>query len=232
MSLKKVDWSTAPEDATFYAYGAFRRISPNGFVDKWIEGAWYQIGMKVGELKEMHDYEERPANIIESEDYVVDWNTAPWWANKVGKASGFRNKTMLAFMNDHQFLFIADYERNKSACPFGGIYKTKDEFEIVTERPTPVALEKSGPIKSEWSDKHYSNYYQLSEKDIKEGKVKVDAYFVNKMWRLNEKDDTGALFHCLKTIARFGDKNPVERELNALYNQVKRMAELYEVELK
>lgn len=223
-----VDWSTAPEDATFYAYGAFRK--EGGF--KWCGGAWRRTTSCDDNMRFLPDYYKRPSKIVESEDYVVDWNTAPDWANKVGKASGFRNKTMLAFMNDHQFLFIEDYERNKGACPFGGIYKTKDEFEIVKERPTPVALEKSGPIKSEWSDKHYSNYYQLSEKDIKEGKVKVDAYFVNKMWRLNEKDDTGALFHCLKTIARFGDKNPVERELNALYNQVKRMAELYEVELK
>jgi hypothetical protein len=86
--------------------------------------------------------------------------------------------------------------------------------------------------KTQWTAKHYDNYYHLTDKDIKEGKVKIDAYFVNKMWKLNEKDDTGALFHCLKTVARFGDKNPVERELNALYNQVKRMAELYGVELK
>jgi hypothetical protein len=86
--------------------------------------------------------------------------------------------------------------------------------------------------KTQWTAKHYDNYYHLTDKDVKEGKVKIDAYFVNKMWKLNEKDDTGALFHCLKTVARFGDKNPIERELNALHNQVKRMAELYGVELK
>jgi len=170
--------------------------------------------------------------IVEHKHSKVDWNNAPEWADKVGNVKSFTNKNMLAFMNDHQFLFIRGLERGEDPYPFGGAYRAKEEFEIVAERPKSVALEKSGAIKSEWSDKHYNNYYQLSEKDIKEGKVKIDAYFVNKMWKLNEKDDTGALFHCLKTVARFGDKNPIERDLNALDNQVKRMAELYGVELK
>lgn len=87
-------------------------------------------------------------------------------------------------------------------------------------------------IKSEWTASHYDNYYQLTPKDIEAGKVKIDAYFVNKLWKLNQKDDTGGLFHSLKTIARFGEKNPIERELKALYNQTKRMAELYGVELE
>jgi hypothetical protein len=84
---------------------------------------------------------------------------------------------------------------------------------------------------SKWTAVHYDNYYQLTEADIKAGKVKIDAYFVNKMWKLNQKDDTGGLFHSLKTIARFGEKNTIERELKALYNQTKRMAELYGVKL-
>lgn len=85
---------------------------------------------------------------------------------------------------------------------------------------------------TQWTASHYDNYYQLTPADIKAGKVKIDAYFVNKMWKLNQKDDTGGLFHSLKTIARFGEKNPIERELKALYNQTKRMAELYGVELE
>jgi hypothetical protein len=86
-----------------------------------------------------------------------------------------------------------------------------------------------------WTDKHYDTYYRkvLTEEEIASGEVfiKIDPYFVNKHWRLNSKDDTGILFHQLKTLARFSDKNPVEREIKALYGQVKRMAELYGVEL-
>ena len=73
--------------------------------------------------------------------------------------------------------------------------------------------------------------YTLTDEDIERGSIKIDPYFVNKMWKLNSKDDTGVLFHCLKTCARFGDKNGVEREITALHKQIKRMAELYGVEL-
>jgi hypothetical protein len=84
---------------------------------------------------------------------------------------------------------------------------------------------------SGWTNKHYDNYYQLTEQDIEDGKIKVDAYFVSNMWKLGEKDNTGVLFHNLKTIARFGDKNDIEREIRALYNQTKRLAELHSVKL-
>lgn len=83
-----------------------------------------------------------------------------------------------------------------------------------------------------WTAKHYDNYYQLTPADIESGKIKVDAYFVSSMWKLGEKDNTGVLFHNLKTIARFGDKNDIEREIRALYNQTKRLAELHGVELR
>jgi hypothetical protein len=84
---------------------------------------------------------------------------------------------------------------------------------------------------TQWTDQHYSNYYDLTEADIKLGKIKVDAYFVSKVWQLGKKDDTGVLFHNLKTLARFGDKNDIEREIFALYKQTKRLAELHGVEL-
>ena len=48
---------------------------------------------------------------------------------------------------------------------------------------------------------------------------------------LSSKDDTGILLHQLKTLARFTDKNTVEREIRALNGQIKRMAELYGVVL-
>jgi hypothetical protein len=85
---------------------------------------------------------------------------------------------------------------------------------------------------TQWTAKHYDNLYQLTPEDIERGNIRIDPYFVNKLWKLNEKDNTGALFHNLKTIARFTDKNPVEREIKALYNQTKRMAELYGVVLE
>jgi hypothetical protein len=82
-----------------------------------------------------------------------------------------------------------------------------------------------------WSKKHYDFDYELTEDDIKCGKVRLDPYFITRQWGLNSKDDTGILFHCIKTIARFGDKNSIEREMKALNAQIKRMAELYGVEL-
>jgi hypothetical protein len=77
-------------------------------------------------------------------------------------------------------------------------------------------------VEDEYKVSHYSQYYNG---------IKIDPYLVSKVWKLGEKDNSGVLFHCLKTIARFGDKNTKERELNALYNQIKRLAELEGVEL-
>ena len=84
---------------------------------------------------------------------------------------------------------------------------------------------------ADWSDKHYSFEYFVTAKDSETGTIRVDPYFVSKQWQLGKKDDTGTIFHILKTIARFGDKNSKEREIKALYAQVKRLAELEGVDL-
>lgn len=75
-----------------------------------------------------------------------------------------------------------------------------------------------------WSDKHYDFKYKLTEEDIVRGFIDLDVYFVANVWRIGSKDNSGALWHSLKTIARFGDKNSVEREVKALYEQVKGLA--------
>jgi hypothetical protein len=80
-------------------------------------------------------------------------------------------------------------------------------------------------VKPEFTDKHYSFYYTLSKEEIKEGRIKVDPYKINKAWGLNSKDDTGGLFHILKTICRYGDKNSKEREIKAMEATLKRMKE-------
>lgn len=85
---------------------------------------------------------------------------------------------------------------------------------------------------TEWSDAHYASFsYTLTEDDKKTGSIKIDPYFVAKQWGLGKRDDSGILFHNLKTIARFGDKNSREREIVALYKQVKRLAEIEGVRL-
>ena len=84
----------------------------------------------------------------------------------------------------------------------------------------------------EWTDKHYNLTYTLTESDKSSGFVKLDPYLVSKVWKVGSKDDSGALWHCLKTIARFGEKNSQEREIKALYAQIKRLAEINNVELE
>lgn len=80
-------------------------------------------------------------------------------------------------------------------------------------------------------DSHYDFFYELSQHEAQFLQLKVDPYFVSKQWRVGERDHSGALFHILKTIARFGDKNGREREIKAIYLQIKRLAELEGVEL-
>ena len=85
---------------------------------------------------------------------------------------------------------------------------------------------------TEWTDKHYDFTYKLTEQDISDGEIKVDPYFVGMVWKTGGRDDSGALFHIIKTCARFGEKNPIEREIKALYAQVKGLARVHGVELE
>lgn len=84
----------------------------------------------------------------------------------------------------------------------------------------------------EWTDKHYDFWYTLTPEDIKEGKIKIDPYWVSNHWKLGEKDNSGALFHILKTLARWGYKNDVIREANAVFNQIKGYARVFKITLK
>lgn len=81
-------------------------------------------------------------------------------------------------------------------------------------------------------DSHYNFFYELTPFEAQFLQLKIDPYFVSKQWRVGERDPSGALFHILKTIARFGDKNPKEREIKAIYLQIKRLAELEGIELE
>lgn len=81
---------------------------------------------------------------------------------------------------------------------------------------------------SDWTDKHYGHYYKLTDEDISAGQVKVDAYFVNRMWKINSWDDSGAAFHIVKTLPRIANsKNPLKRELVALKKQVDILCNLH-----
>ena len=84
----------------------------------------------------------------------------------------------------------------------------------------------------EWTDKHYDHKYVLTKEDIKKGFIRLDVYKVSNVWRVGEKDNSGALWHILKTIPRFGVKNSIDREIKALYNQVKGLAREHGVELE
>jgi hypothetical protein len=80
-------------------------------------------------------------------------------------------------------------------------------------------------------DAHYDADYVLTDADRERGAVKVDPYFVALQWRTGARDPSGVLFHMLKTIARFGDKNSREREIVALHKSLLRLAALENVEL-
>ena len=110
----------------------------------------------------------------------------------------------------------------------------KIDVEMMTEKMNNAAgksVDKAEKLEGEWTDKHYNNFYQLTEEDIKAGKIKVDAYFVNRMWRINSWDDTGAGFHILKTLPRIANnKNPLKRELVALKKQVDLLCKMHGVD--
>lgn len=104
------------------------------------------------------------------------------------------------------------------------------EFAEETPKETPP-MPAVAQTKTEWTDAHYNFFYTLTDNDIFNKKIKIDPYFVAQQWKIGSKDDSGALWHCFKAIARFGEKNSVEREINALHAQIVRLAELHNVKL-
>ena len=107
------------------------------------------------------------------------------------------------------------------------LLNTGDENEEVPDWDGDISIRP----KDNYTTDHYNLYYTLTENDIEAGKIKVDAYWVAKQWKTGSRDDSGALWHSLKTIARFGEKNDKAREIKALYNQAKALARIYDVEL-
>ncbi len=77
---------------------------------------------------------------------------------------------------------------------------------------------------SNYTDKHYDFTYKLSKEEIKKGEIKLDPYKVSSVWKLGERDNnSGILFHILKTITRFGLKNDEEREIQAIIKQAENL---------
>lgn len=104
-------------------------------------------------------------------------------------------------------------------------------YESFGQNPMVLLNVKDDVVEDSYSLNHYDLYYTLTDKDIEAGKIKVDAYWVAKQWKTGSRDDSGALWHSLKTIARFGEKNDKAREIKALYNQAIALARIYDVEL-
>lgn len=149
----------------------------------------------------------------------VDWNTAP-------KDAEFYAVERFLKVIYGTLYFYYNREWIKSGISACYIIQESD-YEV---RPTqPVATTKPSTT---WTATHYNNTYTLTKEDIQRGNIKIDPYLVSMAWKLGEKDNTGVLFHNLKTIARFGGKNNIEREIVALHNQTKRLAELHGVLLK
>ena len=123
---------------------------------------------------------------------------------------------------------LAIFSVAEDAFDTGGLGREEEYVEVVE---CPEADKLIAPV-TEWTDKHYDFNYTLTEDDIEQGFVKIDPYFVNRMWRINSWDDTGAAFHCMKNFARIcNNKNPLERDLRSQYKQIKRLCDLHGVKV-
>lgn len=100
-----------------------------------------------------------------------------------------------------------------------------------TKTSTPIPEVKPCEDKEAWSASHYDFNYQLTEDDIARGSIKLDPMFVSHQWQLGKKDPSCIIYHQVKTCARFGEKNTIERECLALYKQAKRLCELNGVDV-
>ena len=121
-------------------------------------------------------------------------------------------------------LRVGDYGFNE-----GEFEEVKEEIDfsvssIKDDKPSSTDLITS--IVAEYTDKHYDFYYDLTEEELSNKRIKVDPYFVAKQWNLGEKDPSGCLFHIMKNSSRFGVKNSAEREIKALKDIIKRLEDL------
>lgn len=76
MSETKVDWSTAPEGAEYFAYSEFRKGTTTRVDAVYYDntyGTWLNAGFSLDECKESSDYEERPPQYDQSQD--EKWDT-------------------------------------------------------------------------------------------------------------------------------------------------------------
>lgn len=106
-----------------------------------------------------------------------------------------------------------------------------DNKDIEQQESSKGEVEVYSAEASVWSDKHYDFTYTLTEEDIGAGEIKIDPYFVADQWKLGEKDNSGVIFHILKTCSRYKCKHKEEREIKAIYGQIKRLAEMRGVTL-
>jgi hypothetical protein len=90
-----------------------------------------------------------------------------------------------------------------------------------------LSQDRFGPVKEEWTDKHYDNKYYFTPEDIERGYIKLDPYWLSLQLKLGVKDPSCIIWHSFKTICRFGEKNDKLREAKALLAQAKRLVELY-----
>lgn len=143
-------------------------------------------------------------------------------------------ESKLKFKEDVLTIYNEYLDEEMKQAALQSCYSKEGDSELFED--LKESLEQCIEIKKErqngWTDKHYDNYYTLTEQDIEAGKIRLDAYIVNRSWKINSWDDTGAAFHLLKTLPRIAnEKNDLERELTALYKQVKCLCKLHNVEV-
>ena len=74
---------------------------------------------------------------------------------------------------------------------------------------------------------HYDCFtIQLSEEEISSGRIRLDPYRVADVWKLGQRDNSGCLFHILKTIARQKEGNSSVREVQSIKASILRKEEL------
>lgn len=162
----------------------------------------------------------RVKSLEELKKYCWEDMTEVIFEHKTGEGCNFNIPTMEFLCGD---VVLINSIQEEAYTISGFPYVLADWMLEDVIKEIPVNLSK------EWTGSHYDFYYNLTEEDIKNGKIKLDPYFVGKQWKIGSKDDSGILVHQLKTIARFGSKNDIKREVKALYEQAKRMMEIYEV---
>lgn len=153
MSESKVDWSKAPEGATYFAYNEFRKgtkLNVDAMYYDTIYCKWLNAGFSLEECADSEDFEERPPQYDQSQDEKWDngelgrdeehVRVAPLTEKEFNQATAKTSIDFLNIVKDIQVERGAEYEQEGGERSFEKIATVFNVYRGKDLLPSDIAL--------------------------------------------------------------------------------------------